>query len=166
MSRPLITYWILTVYLTRVKSLKIILDDVEIVLPQRDLTDDQDKMLRDVAEGCHNVLSALKQQLEKYQELGPDPKSWDSKNLRFKVQRGWKRLKWDAKDVEEFRSRIVSNISLLNAFYGRLTRYLSTLFPNVNACAAKLSSDKILRRQKKSWIDWTSTKMTKSVEPS
>ena len=127
---PVITYRILTVYLARVKSLKIILEDVEIVLPQRDLTDDQDKVLRDIAGGCHNVLNTLKQQLEKYQELGPDPKGWDRKNLRFKVQRGWKRIRWDTKDAEELRSRLVSNISLLNAFYGAAYQVFVHSFTN------------------------------------
>jgi hypothetical protein len=131
-------YWILTVYLVRVKNLKIILEDV--------LTDDQDKVLRGISGGCHNVLNTLKQQLEKYQELGPDPKGWDRKNLRFKVQRGWKRLRWDPKDVEELRSRIVSNISLLNTFYGRLTRYLSTAL--LMRCAAKIFQTRFFKNER------------------
>jgi hypothetical protein len=161
-----VTCWILTVYLVRVKSLKIILEDVEIVLPQRDLTDDQDKVLRGIAEGCHNVLNTLKQQLEKYQELGLDPKGWDRKNLRFKVQRGWKRLRWDPKDAEELRSRIVSNISLLNAFYGRLTRYLSApllmryaaKFYRQDSSKTKEIVDRLDRRQddqeRRTILDW------------
>jgi len=161
-----VTCWILTVYLGRVKSLKIILEDVEIVLPQRDLTDDQDKVLRGIAEGCHNVLNTLKQQLEKYQELGLDPKGWDRNNLRFKVQRGWKRLRWDPRDVEELRSRIVSNISLLNAFYGRLTRYLSApllmryaaKFYRQDSSKTKEIVDRLDRRQddqeRRTILDW------------
>jgi Cdc6-like AAA superfamily ATPase len=38
------------------------------------------------------------------------------------VKRVWKRLKWEPEDITELRSRISSNIDLLNAFNGRLTR--------------------------------------------
>jgi len=34
----------------------------------------------------------------------------------------WKRLKWEPEDIKELRSRIGTNIGLLNAFNGRLTR--------------------------------------------
>ena len=71
-------------------------------------------------------LKTLDKTLEKYQELGSDPKDCDPKSFRFKVRRGWKRLRWEPEDIKELRSRITSNITLLNAFYGQLTRYLST----------------------------------------
>jgi len=38
------------------------------------------------------------------------------------VRRTWKRLTWEPQDIQELRSRIGSNIALLNAFNGRLTR--------------------------------------------
>ena len=38
------------------------------------------------------------------------------------MKRVWKRLKWEPEDIRELRSRISSNIGLLNAFTGRLTR--------------------------------------------
>ena len=68
-------------------------------------------------------LYTLDKTLEEYQELGPDPKDCDPKSFRFKFRRGWKRLRWEPEDVKELRSRINSNISLLNAFNGQLTRY-------------------------------------------
>ena len=57
------------------KSLSIILDDVNIVLPQRDLSNEQKKQFRSIIEGCHNVLNTIREMLEKYQELGSDPKN-------------------------------------------------------------------------------------------
>ncbi|KAK2762720.1 hypothetical protein FQN54_000894 [Arachnomyces sp. PD_36] len=104
------------------RSLKIILDDVHIVLPQRNLTEEQAKELREIAEGCNNVLYALKQHLEKHQELNPNPNGLDAKSFRSRVQNGWERLRWDPKDVQELRLRITSNVSLVNSFYGALTR--------------------------------------------
>ena len=38
------------------------------------------------------------------------------------MKKVWKRLKWEPEDIRELRSRINSNITLLNAFNGRLTR--------------------------------------------
>jgi hypothetical protein len=71
----------------------------------------------------HNVLNTLDKALEKYQELGPDPKGCDPRGFRFKVRRGWKRLRLEPEDINELRVRIISNISLLDAFNGQLTRY-------------------------------------------
>ena len=111
---------------SRVRSLSIILEDIKIALPHRDLTDEQAKELAGITEGCHNVLKALDKTLEKYQELGSDNKNCDLKSFRFKARRGWKRLVWEPEDLKELRSRITSNITLLNAFNGRVTKYLST----------------------------------------
>jgi Cdc6-like AAA superfamily ATPase len=38
------------------------------------------------------------------------------------VKRIWRRLKWEPEDIKQLRSRISSNIGLLNAFTSRLTR--------------------------------------------
>lgn len=111
---------------SRVRSLSIILEDIKIVLSRRDPTDEQAKELASITEGCHNVLKALDKTLEKYQELGSDTKDCDLKSLRFKVRRGWKRLVLEPEDLKELRNRITSNITLLNAFNGRVTKYLPT----------------------------------------
>jgi hypothetical protein len=92
------------------------------VLPQRDLTSEQRQKLVSIIVGCYNVLNTLNKTLERYEELSPDPKDEVSKSFRFKVRKGWKRLRWEPGDVKELRSRITSNISLLNAFNGQLTR--------------------------------------------
>ena len=38
------------------------------------------------------------------------------------MKKVWKRLKWEPEDIRDLRSRVSSNIALLNAFNGRLTR--------------------------------------------
>lgn len=88
-----------------------------VVLPQRDLTDEQGKRLHSIADGCYSVLSKLEKTLDKYGELKSDPES-----VGKMVKRVWKRLKWEPEDITELRGRIISNISLLNAFNGQLTR--------------------------------------------
>ncbi len=103
------------------KSLSIILDDVNLILTQRDLNNEQKKRFRSIIEGCHNVLNTLREMLEKYQELGSDPRSYDPEGLRKQIQRGWKRVKWKPEDVEKLRARISSNVPLFLAFYEGLT---------------------------------------------
>jgi hypothetical protein len=73
--------------------------------------------LKKIASGCWNVLYTLEQTLEKYDELKPGHGS-----VGKGVKRAWKRLKWEPEDIRELRSRISSNIGLLNAFTGRITR--------------------------------------------
>ena len=117
MSHPAIIYSVLTVGFTRVTSLSIILEDVRIILPQRDLTDEQKTGLDEIAQGCRSVLKELEDTLDKYQGLDSN-----IKGLGGRSRRVWKRLKWDQKDIDSFRNRITSNIALLNAFLGRITR--------------------------------------------
>ncbi|KAH8692876.1 ankyrin repeat-containing domain protein [Talaromyces proteolyticus] len=38
------------------------------------------------------------------------------------MKRGWKRLRWEPDDINDLRNRLNRNISLLNAFNGRITR--------------------------------------------
>jgi hypothetical protein len=142
---------------SRVRSLSIILDDVKVVLPQRDLTSERRKELVSIIVGCYNVLNTLDETLGKYQEPGSNPKDCDPKSFRFKFRRGWKRLRWEPDEVKELRSRITSNISLLNTFNGQLIRYLST--PLQMRAAANPSSGKYLWRRKMVWIGCTSVKI-------
>ncbi len=101
----------------RIKSLSTVLRDVDDVLPQRELTSQQKTELDDIAKRCRNVLEELEKTLDKHQELDSCAKSLGGKSRRV-----WKRLMWDPKEMDEFRSRIISNIVLFNVFLGRMTR--------------------------------------------
>jgi hypothetical protein len=87
------------------------------VLPERDLTGQQQTELGDVIKRCHSVLKELDKKLNEFKELDAGAKSLDGQPRRV-----WKRFKWDQKDIEGFRSRIGSKISLLNTFLGRVSR--------------------------------------------
>jgi hypothetical protein len=114
----LIRFWLmLTMLLNRVRSLAIVLQDVEVLLSEPDLNTQQKTELRDIANGCQNVLNRLGKILDKYGELGSDPSS-----VGKKAKRVWKRLRWEPEDIRELRSRIVANVTLLNTFQGRLAR--------------------------------------------
>jgi hypothetical protein len=101
----------------RIKSLSTVLRDVDDVLPQRELTSHQKTELDDITKRCRNVLKELEKTLDKYQELDSSAKSLGGKSRRV-----WKRLRWDPKEMDEFRSRIISNIVLFSAFLERITR--------------------------------------------
>jgi hypothetical protein len=108
--------------LNRVKSLSNVVRDVEDVLPNRELTDRQKTTLHDILEGCRNVLIALDRVLDKYYGLDTSPKGFGNKSRRV-----WNRLKFEPDDIRDLRSRISSNIELLNAFNTNLTVYLRLL---------------------------------------
>lgn len=83
----------------------------------RDLDKDQVVKLEEIRTSCQSLLIDLERILTKYIELSPPPNGPIKKTRRL-----WKRLKWEPNDVRELRSRITSNVSLLNAFNGQTTR--------------------------------------------
>jgi hypothetical protein len=87
------------------------------VFPERDLTDRQQSDLCDIIQGCRHVLDDLNIILDKYRILDTATASLGSKSKKL-----WKRLKLEPEEIKELRSRISSNISLLIAFNGALTR--------------------------------------------
>ena len=79
-----------------------------------DLTSQQATELKVIACGCEDVLVELNRTLKQYVDLGRAGES-SSKKLK----RVWKRLAWEPDDIRDLRNRIVSNITLLNAFQGK-----------------------------------------------
>lgn len=107
----------LTARFVRVRSLSIVLQNINSVLPRQRLTDQETKELGDIVRGCHNVLEELKETLDDYQQLASSAKS-----LGGKFRRLLEGLKWDSKVISGFRSRIVSNIILFNTFHGQINK--------------------------------------------
>ncbi|KAH6690811.1 hypothetical protein BKA61DRAFT_286451 [Leptodontidium sp. MPI-SDFR-AT-0119] len=100
-----------------VRSLSIVLLDIEVVLSDRELRNEQEAELKQLANGCRNILNQLEHTLDEYSELKSGHGS-----VSKRVKRVWKRLKWEPEDIKQLRSRINTNIGLLNAFTSRLTR--------------------------------------------
>lgn len=123
----------------RLRSLSIVLQDVEIQSEQK-LSSQQTKELEEIADACRNVLEKLEQTLDKYGELQPG-----CEGVGRRIKRAWKRLKWEPDDIRDLRSRIVANVTLLNAFRGRLARY-SRLLPVL--ASTNVSSVKALKLRK------------------
>jgi hypothetical protein len=82
------------------------------MLSQRDLNDRQTSELQEVSQGCTIVLEQLNKIIDKHSEI-----HLSSAGIRNRSRRVWKRFKWEPDDVQQLRSRLTSNISLLNALY-------------------------------------------------
>jgi NurA-like 5'-3' nuclease len=102
----------------RVAGLALLLDDIA----QRtgaSLTDKQTQDLSSLIHASRNLLEELNALVDKYSILGVDAEAASFKN-RFR--KGSKKLAWDQDEVRELRSRITSNITLLNAFTSNILR--------------------------------------------
>lgn len=95
---------------------------MKVLLPRRDLSTEQRKQLVDIVVGCFSLLNELKRKVEEYPELDVDARKDDSLRAKFHTAR--KRLKWEPKDIEALRSRISSNVTLLNTFYAQLNQFV------------------------------------------
>jgi hypothetical protein len=102
----------------RVRTLSIVLGDADVAFPNRELDSELKRDLDDIDKGCRNVLDELQRILDKNIEL-----SCESGGVGKRMKRVWKRLNWKPEDIDQLRSRISTNIGLLNAFNGRLTRH-------------------------------------------
>ncbi|KFY30094.1 hypothetical protein V493_02139 [Pseudogymnoascus sp. VKM F-4281 (FW-2241)] len=100
-----------------IRSLLIVLQDADVAFPNKGLSADQKRDLEGIDKGCRNVLDELQRIVDKNSELGSECGS-----VGKRIKRVWKRLSWKPEDINELRSRISTNIGLLNAFNGRLTR--------------------------------------------
>lgn len=89
---------------------------------QSQLDSEQLKKLSILTQGCREVLEDLDSVLRKNGSLNRQ-----LSGLGSKTRKAWKGIKWDQKDIEELRSRIVSNISLLNLFNSSLARLVPNL---------------------------------------
>jgi hypothetical protein len=104
-------------FFARVRSLSIILEDVDVCLPEHDVTGTQEKNLVEILDSCSRVLEDTRAALNQYHDLRPEEQS-----LGKRVKKAWKQLNWEPDDIKDLRSRITSNTTLLNAFYEGYTR--------------------------------------------
>ncbi|KFY37326.1 hypothetical protein V494_04800 [Pseudogymnoascus sp. VKM F-4513 (FW-928)] len=94
-----------------VRNLSIVLQDADVVLPEKELTSKQQIELDGIVQGCHDLLEELSVTLDKYQELDSSAKISSGRSRKL-----WKRLTWDQKEIDGLRARISSNIILFNTF--------------------------------------------------
>ncbi|KAI9839251.1 MAG: hypothetical protein M1819_003245 [Sarea resinae] len=130
-----------------VNSLRIVLESIDDTQSEQEITDEQERELATISTGCFNVLSELDQVLDRYRALDTDPSSLGAKSRKV-----WKKLRWEPNDIRDLRSRITSNVNLLNAFNGSLNNKLSL--------AAKQGVDRLNRTEDdqhcRTIVDWLS----------
>ncbi|KAI4149988.1 MAG: hypothetical protein LQ340_004326 [Diploschistes diacapsis] len=95
----------------RLRSLTIILEDVEVFLSTSDITKDHEKNLCGITAGCQSALEDLEKKQNEYSSFKSQ-----AEGIKGRVKRVWKRLAWEPEDIRDLRSRITSNIALLNSF--------------------------------------------------
>ncbi|KAI1842402.1 hypothetical protein JX266_011443 [Neoarthrinium moseri] len=100
-----------------IRSLSIVLQDVDAFLSQQSINGSQLEALKEVASSCRTVLGDLAKLLSRYMSLNVQ-----GQGVKRKVIRAWKRLEWEPRDVYELRSRITSNIVLLNSLVHGISR--------------------------------------------
>jgi hypothetical protein len=106
-----LTYW------HRVRSLSIVLSDVDVTVSETELDAYQRSDLQHLVSSCRDVLETLEDTLDKYRDLHPG-----SGRLGSRVKRAWKRINWEPDDIRELRERITLNTTLLNTFLGGISR--------------------------------------------
>lgn len=103
----------------RVRSLSIVLQDVEVKASGGELEETQETKLAEIMKSCMQVLTDVETMTTKY-------KLSDESNVRphKKIIRTFKMLTWEPAEISDLRDRIASNVMLLNTFLTILSGYL------------------------------------------
>jgi hypothetical protein len=103
---------------SRVRSLSIVLQDIEVQLSSYEIDARQLTDLVQLRTTSEDVLHDLEAKVAKYHDI-----ECSGKSLRKSAMRTWKRLRWEPNDIREIRDRITSTLAALNAFLGRVSKY-------------------------------------------
>ena len=95
-----------------IKSLHIIINRSKDKFQDKTLNPDEQVQLREILQGCTNVLGDLDKLHTKYMSLGSAQSAGSS-------SQAIDRIKWSQENIGELRARLTSNTTLLNAFIAR-----------------------------------------------
>ncbi|CAL5866963.1 uncharacterized protein PFLUO_LOCUS1175 [Penicillium psychrofluorescens] len=87
-------------------------------LDEKEFGDQEKEGVNKVIQGCDNVLQELDSKLSRLHIVANDSTS----DWKGRVRQSWERIRWDQAEINNFRSRIVSNISLLNLIIGNTSQ--------------------------------------------
>lgn len=85
--------------------------------------DQQKDDVNKVIQSCDNVLQDLESKLRKFHVLAKD----STPDWTDRVRQAWKRIRWDQAEINNFRSRIVANVSLLNLIISKANQYVESI---------------------------------------
>lgn len=87
-----------------VLSLHAVLKEAGEIIFDSPMSSQTQQRLRTIADGCTSVLDDLQCLVNRYEEMGTPGKLT------------WKRFRWGSEDIVEYRLRITSSVTMLNAF--------------------------------------------------
>ncbi|KAJ5249624.1 hypothetical protein N7489_000034 [Penicillium chrysogenum] len=99
-----------------VRGLTIILQDVDVQLPDYDINDRQRKQLSEISHSCGTLLNELQDAIGKYKVV-----EYCGTSIHKKARSIWKRISWEPKDIGELRDRLLSNVTLLQSFLNAIS---------------------------------------------
>lgn len=105
----------------RVESLILVLNRID-GLDEEEF-DQQKDDVNQVIQSCYNVLRDLDSRLRKFHVFAKD----STPDWTDRVRQAWKRIRWDQAEINNFRSRIVANISLLNLIISKANQYVEPI---------------------------------------
>ncbi|RPB18681.1 hypothetical protein L211DRAFT_692424 [Terfezia boudieri ATCC MYA-4762] len=119
-----------------IKSLHIIVDRHKDEFRDKTLNLDEERQLREILQGCTDVLEDLDKLRVKYMRLG---------SAQSSSRQAIHRIKWSQENIVELRARLASNITLLNTFitsctHAKLSRTFDEMGEVVAGQAELLSS--------------------------
>ncbi|MCJ1263487.1 hypothetical protein MMC22_003357 [Lobaria immixta] len=100
---------------TEAANLCLVLDDVAQTAPGRELSEKEARTLSSLIQGCRDILADMDTMLQKYENLGTR-----SSSSGARTRKAWKKITWDLEEVNELRSRVISNTVSLDAFNSSL----------------------------------------------
>ncbi|KAF6222250.1 hypothetical protein HO133_001336 [Letharia lupina] len=103
-----------------VAGLHLVLEDVAQNSSRCRLSGKQKSDLSSLMEGTQSLLEEIAVVLEKYESLGKE-----SSTIGAKAEKALKKIRWDQDAIRGFRSRVISNTTLLDAYNSSLTREVS-----------------------------------------
>jgi hypothetical protein len=100
-----------------VRRLTILLDDVKVLLPKRELSPTQRQQLIEILLGCFTIFNKMHKKIEDNSEL--DASQPKDSSIGAKLRKAGKRVQWDPKDMEKLRIHLSANVGLLNTLYAQ-----------------------------------------------
>jgi hypothetical protein len=143
----------------RVRTLAIILQDVDVQQPDLDIDDRHRNQLGQISHSCWTLLKELEVAIGKYKVI-----EYCGTSLHKKARSIWKRISWEPKEITDLRDRLISNVTLLQAYLNAISRYslLSLPLPRIpNNCLTSIA--KLWLQQEQPWSGSTSDKKAMKI---
>lgn len=100
----------------RVKRVWIVLHDLN-DLPADGLSEQQQKDIQTILDGCREVLRDVKLKLDKSDIVAQKTTHW-----KAWARQAWRRITWDQVEIDRLRDRITSTVSLFNLLMSKINQ--------------------------------------------